>query len=606
MAHKLCSIRIRIRVSVPLLVLGLGLTTLNSPAQAIAPVESQVVVARVDKMARVPQPLHIIDWKKTARDYYTVLFNPDLKGVGFPVVNLASDAKHFGFDPYLKPQRRRDPRGEAHSCILSVVGADMLGLDMTCLYNMNWIEPTIEWFDTRTQIWSNRPGSGRKVAHVVYEYWPLAIGTLLADRFPTHEAFNTALVQQAETLLQMGRDFGYPGHLHVDQDYQYQDGKWCVLPRRIDSNFGNAATFAWALYAAYTRTNNAEYLAAAKEAIAWWLASPGRYEASHEMGPLVLARLNAEQGCNFDMQRMLNIWFGDYTAFTPNLAGPQVMPWGITAGTQLGGVTCDGLDGACWRKPREDGFYAFAMGSYQAPGWLLPAVRYDQRIARVAARYALNAANSCRYFLGIDMDWEHQDHKDWRDSLPNGIGYLFSYEGVRSLPHANDAENCPQPYGTGDAIIGQYRRAKTPLTQYWIDKKQFSASSDNIALYMGSSIGFLGALYNATNVEGIIAWDLNITDHFAPCSYPTRLLYNPFSEAKTVTLNAGHALADLYDTVTGQFIRRNVRGEQSITLAPDQAAVIVIAPANIQPKLVGHQLQLNGITINYRAGNTPP
>jgi hypothetical protein len=480
----------------------------------------------------------------------------------------------------------------------------MLGLDMARLYDRNWIAPTFEWFDPHTKIWSNRPGSGHKVAHVIYEYWPLVIGTLLADQFPKHEPFNTALLQQADTVLQMAKDLGFPGRLNLDQDYQFRDGKWVVLPRRVDSNVGNAASFAWVLYAASTKTSNPEYLAAAKEAIAWWLSTPGRYEMSHAMGPLVLARLNAEQGCAFDMQRMLDIWFGDYTAFTPNLPEGQVMPWGITSGTRLGCVTCDGLDGACWRK--SDGFYAFAMGSYQAPGWLLPAVRYDPRMARAAARYALNAANSCRYFLGIDLDWEHQDHKDWRDSLPDGLGYLFSYEGVRSLPHANTSEHTPQPYGTGDAIIGQYRRAKTPLAQYWSDKTQFSRTSDNIALYMGASIGFLGALYNATDVEGIIAWDLNITDYFAPPSYRTRLLYNPFHEPKTVTLNIGDTAADLYDTVTGGFIRKNVSGNQKITLAPDQAAVIVFAPVGGKMSCEGNRTLINGVVVNWRSGAATP
>ncbi len=301
------------------------------------------------------------------------------------------------------------------------------------------------------------------------------------------------------------------------------------------------------------------------------------------------------------MRRMLNIWFGDYTAFTPNLPEGQVMPWGIVAGSQLGGVTCDGLDGACWRGQPEGGFYAFAMGSYQAPGWLLPAVRYDQRIARAVGRYALHAANSCRYFLGIDLDWEHQDHKDWRDSFAGGTGHLFSYEGVRSQPHAGNPHHNPQPYATGDEVIGRLHRDKIPLDQYWTDKKEFCKSSDNIALYMGASIGFLAAPYNATDVDGIIAWDLNITDHFAPPSYPTRLLYNPFDTARTVTLNAGEAASDMYDTVAGQFIRKNVRGPQKVILAPDQAAVIVIAPANLKAEIFGRQVRLNGITVDYRA-----
>ena len=587
-----------------LLSIALLLAT-RAGAQTGAPAEPQLVVPRVEQMARVPQPLHILDWKKTARDYYALLFNPEAQGHGLPAVTLAPDRKHFDFDAYLQTTRQRETRGEAHACLVPVIGASLCGLDMARLYDVNWIEPTSEWFDQRTHLWANRPGSGTKVAHVIYEYWPLVIGTLLADRFPTQEIFAAALCQQADALLQMGKAMGFPGRLNLDQDYQFRDGRWQVLPRRIDSNFGNAAAFSWALLAAHTKTLQPEQLAAAKEAIAWWLAHPGRYEMSHAMGPLVLARLNAEHGCEFDMQRMLNIWFGDHAAFTPEPPESQCMPWGITAGTHLGGVTCDGLDGACWRKA-DHGFYAFAMGSYQAPGWLLPAVRYDQRIARAVARYALNAANSCRYFLGVDLDGEHQDHKDWRDALPGGnAGYLFSYEGVRSQPHASTSAHTPQPYATGDAVFGRYRRGKLPFTQYWTDKKSFSHQSDNIALYMGASIGFLGAPFNATEVAGIIAWDLNITDHFAPPSYPTRLLHNPFGETKTVTLNVGEKAADLYDTITGAFIRKNVSGAQQLSLAPDQVAVIVLAPANRKAALVGRQLQLGGVTINYRATHLP-
>lgn len=569
------------------------------PCRGAHAAEPQIAVARVEQMPRVPEPLHLIDWKKTAREYYTVLFNPQLKGPGLPAVNLSDDRKHFGFDSYLVAQRSRRPTGEAQACLVPVVGANMLGLDMAHLYGMNWIDPTEEWFDPQTGIWANRPHSGRKIAHVIYEYWPLAIGTLLADAFPKDERFNAHLIQQADTLVQMGKDLGFPGRLNLDQDYQYRDGQWKVLPRRVDSNVGNAGCFAWALYAAYTRNPRPEYLALAKEAIAWWLAHPGRYEMSHEMGPLVLARLNAEHACDFDMQRMLNIWFGDYTAFTPPPQEDQVMPWGIVAGSQP--VSCDGLDGACWRGERKPGFYAFAMGSYQGPGWLLPAVRYDQRIARAVARYALNAANSCRYFLGIDLDWDHQDHKDWRDSLADGTGSLFSYEGVRSQPHAADARHRFHPYATGDYLIGRYRQAHVPLDKYWIGKADFSKSADNIALYMGASIGFLGAPFNLTDVPGIIAWDLNITDHFAPPSYPTRLLYNPFDTPKTIVLNVGETKSDLYDTVAGEFIDRNARGPQKITLLPDQAAVIVIAPANLKSQLLGHQFQLNGVTVDYRA-----
>ena len=182
------------------------------------------------------------------------------------------------------------------------------------------------------------------------------------------------------------------------------------------------------------------------------------------------------------------------------------------------------------------------MGSYQGPAWLLPVARYDTRFARSIARYALNAANSCRLFLGVDLDGDHQDHLDWRNALPDRQGWLFSYEGVRSEPHCVDAAHRPAPYATGDPLaLFSKRYGPSNRAQYWVDKKQFSKESQNISLYMGNHIGFLGAVYNATDVPGIIAWDLTKTDYFRAACYPTYLLYNPYDEAKTVQFDVGAA-----------------------------------------------------------------
>ena len=588
-----------IRMPRPCAVFLVATVALVLPARAAEP---QFAVACVEKMPRLPQPLHLIDWREAARRYYRVAFDPRAEGPGLPAVNLSADGGHFGFDPYLVPDRRRDARGEAHACVIGVAGASLVGLDMTSLHGIDWVTPTTEWYDGRTGIWSNRPGSGKAIGHVVYEYWPLVIGTLIADAFPERDEFQDALLRQADVLVQMAKEMGFPGRLDLDRHYVHDGNAWQVEPRRIDSNSGNAAALAWVLYAAHARRPDPEYLAVAKEALDWWLRHPGRYEVTHQPGPLVAARLNAEHGCDFDVERLLTIWFGDYAAYVPMLPAYQVMPWGVTAGSTLDGVTCDGLDGARMRHKPDNGFYAFAMGSYQGPGWLLPAVRYDQRLARAVARYCLHAATSCRHFLGIGLDWNHQDHKDWRDALPGGNGYLFSYEGVRWEPFWGDAEHAFRPYGTGDVVAlfsKRYERANAAA--YWADKREFSARADNIAIYMGNNIGFLGAVYHATDVPGIVAWDLNATDHFAPPSHPTRLVHNPHPEPKPVTLDVGPVACDVYETVAGRFVRRRVAGPQAFTLAPDQAAVLVFVPAGATPRRAGRRLLADDVVIDYRA-----
>lgn len=188
-------------------------------AEPIVAAAPQAVSARVERMPRLPQPLNLIDWRETSRRYYRLAFDPRAEGPGLPAVTLSADGKHFGFDSYLTPDRKRDARGEAHACVLGVVGAILVGLDMTALHGNDWVTPTIEWFDAQAGIWSNRPGSGRAIGHVVYEYWPLVIGTLMADAFPERAEFRDALVRQADVLVEMAKNMGFPGRLDLDQHY---------------------------------------------------------------------------------------------------------------------------------------------------------------------------------------------------------------------------------------------------------------------------------------------------------------------------------------------------------------------------------------------------
>jgi hypothetical protein len=570
-------------------------TTAGMAVSAIA-AEPQIDVPWVQAISRMPQPLHVIDWKQTAKDYYRVVFDPAAKGKNLPAVNLAPGGKYFGFPPYLAPGRKSaTDNGEAIACLSAVIGAQLMGLDMHTYAGIDWTAGCKCWFDEPEGVYQDRIGQrGGNVSHVIYGYWPLALGVMITDRNRDDPDYRRNIDRQFAFLLQMAEAFGCPDHPDLKQGYDI--AKRTVRPIQIDWNPGNASCLAWMLYAGYQWTGDRQYLECAKSALHWQFTHPGRYEISHAMGPLVVARINAEQGEDFDMKWMMDNWFGDYT----RLPG-FVHEWAITHGTNLNGMTCDGLDGAWWRWPDNNGFYAFAMGSYQAPAWLLPVVRYDQRFARSIGRYALNAANSCRFFLGIDLDYDHQDHLDWRESLPQGKGFVFSYEGFRTEPHHVDAAHPFRPYATGDPIaLFAHKYDDGRSGQYWIDKKQFSGESQNIALYMGNHIGFLGSIFNATDVPGIIAWDVTKTDYYRPRCYPTFLIYNPYEQEKTISFDVGPAARDLYDTVSGQFIRRSVSGKQPLAIEADRAMVMVLAPAGGTMVRDGTKLKINDVVVNYR------
>jgi hypothetical protein len=297
--------------------------------------------------------------------------------------------------------------------------------------------------------------------------------------------------------------------------------------------------------------------------------------------------LNAEHGCKLDMDRVLGTWFGD--------GDPKQTPWKVTAGMRCGGVTCDGLDGAWWGGP-EPGFHAFAMGTLQGPAWLVPVARYDPQYARDIGRYALHAAASTRLLQGFNLDWDHQDHKDWKDC--HDPQCLLFYEAVTSWDWSS--QHRFQPYATGDPIRLGWGAPKIAPQEYLLEKRKwFSNSSRNIALYMGNHVGFLGGIMELTDVPGILRWDCAATDWFHSPAYPTWLVYNPYSEAKVVHLTVGPAKVDLYDVVRHGFVERGVRGSVRLTLPSGAAAVLVAATAGGKVTRDGSRTLIEGVVVDF-------
>ena len=153
------------------------------------------------------------------------------------------------------------------------------------------------------------------------------------------------------------------------------------------------------------------------------------------------------------------------------------------------------------------------------------------------------------------------------------------------------------------ASAGVYRRI-APKDYYAEKRKWFSRTSHNLALYMGYHIGFLGGIMTLTDVPGILRWDCVATDWFHAPAYATFLICNPFADPKTVTLPVGPSECDLYDTVTGTFIARDVTGATFLRLAPDQVMVLVFTPPHGSVSHTGFRLLINDVVVDYQYRNS--
>ena len=103
-----------------------------------------------------------------------------------------------------------------------------------------------------------------------------------------------------------------------------------------------------------------------------------------------------------------------------------------------------------------------------------------------------------------------------------------------------------------------------------------------------------------TDVPGILRWDCLATDWFHSSAYPTHLYYNPFQNTRTITFHLSQP-ADLYDLVTGTFVANNVEDGDRLSIAPNQALVLVQVPPGAKIECRKNQLMANGVVIDYRA-----
>ncbi len=126
-----------------------------------------------------------------------------------------------------------------------------------------------------------------------------------------------------------------------------------------------------------------------------------------------------------------------------------------------------------------------------------------------------------------------------------------------------------------------YTNLKAPVAQgdgpKWVPRK--NPEESQFSIYGSGHAGIFGSIIRATNVPGILQLNLLATDFNHDKAYPSYLYYNPYIETKSVLMNIekGQAM-DLYNTVSGSFIARNVSSSTQIEITSQQAAVIVCVP----------------------------
>ncbi|MFA5816585.1 MAG: hypothetical protein WC865_13300 [Bacteroidales bacterium] len=560
------------------------LTVLWSCSQQTSEPVAQTSLPRIDQMPALPQPLKIIDWKKKAILFDSLVFNFNNQASYGPLIWLDSSRRNFNqvtFGLYtVIGDARQGPKknnGEFHEALTSLnalLSAGLLGIDKTNQHGFNFVRMAQNYFnsDTKWNIVMNNTspdvamaggGYGRDWWYDVYPnvlYYGVA--ALFRDVENTEFIQRTVAEQfyKADSVLNGNYDYSY-------FDYARMKGMRNHIPLQQDAAGGHA----WVLLSAWHKFGDERYLRRAKSATEALLNQKESrfYEILLPFGAYTAARLNAENGTNYDVTRLLNHIFDGCQSKDGRYG------WGVIA-EKWGNYDVYGLQGSI----TDGGGYAFFMNSVAMAWPLVPLVKYEPQYARAIGKYMLNAVNASRLFYPDQIEEKNQ----WLPQLKDLTKGIIGYEGLRKT----DDMNNPALKGISPVAIGDGPK--------WVAGQP---QESMFSLYSTSIAGVFGAIVNKTGVEGILALNCNATDFYAENKYPVYLYYNPYEEDRTVTYSSDNSI-DLFDIVSKKYLAKGERGNVNIRLPAGEAALVVVLPAGTHLKAEGSKIKAGNVIIAYK------
>ncbi len=519
----------------------------------------QLNISRVDQMPDLPQPYLMRDWDEVAMNYDAFIFDLSKTGEYLPLVSFLPSGTNI---PALQPilldtyvGTSSVNQAEAINILPAIVGASLVGIDKSQQNGINWVEKTKDFFNSKNgqDVYLNgyNASSGNDWW---YDLMPNIFFYQLSSLYNDAD-FQSQLTTVADRWLEAVSAMGASTTPWTTPNMNYRG--WYLSTMTGNSNGVHepeaAGAIAWLLYNAWQKTGDEKYLNGAQHAIEYLssLTSNPSYELQLPYGTLVAAKLNATLGTNYNINKMLG-WSFD--------RGP-LRGWGTIVGS-WDGKDVSGLIGEANDAGND---YAFIMNGFQQAAALAPLMKYDKRYARAISKWLLNLANATRLFYPAYLDAVKQDDYAW--SQEHDPQSVIAYEALKENWEGKAL------YGTGDA-----RRSGWAAT--------------NLGVYGSSHVGYLAAITDLTNIDGILRLDLNATDFYGDTRHATYAYFNPYTSDQLVTLSLGAGQFDIYATISESIIANNATGEYVIDIKAGEVIIVSILPPDAEGALVNENGKL--------------
>ena len=527
---------------------------------------SQVAITRVEGMPNQPEPYKMLAWKEKAINFDSYVFDHDAIGEYLPLIWIDSAQRNiaqnsFGLFTVIGDIRQGTNinNGEFHEALASLaalMSAGLVGIDKTNQDGYNYIKMVQNYFNsdnswniimnnTSAEIAMLGGGYGRDWW---YDVFPNVLYYAVCDLYPDVEGaelIQRSIAEQfykADSVLAGNYDYSY-------FDYAAMEGKRNQVPFQQDA----AAGHAYVLYSAYKKFGDEKYLEGAKSSLEALLSLQESrfYEVLMPFGALTAARMNAEQGTNYDVGKILD-WTFDGCVAEDGRKG-----WGIIS-ERWGEFDIYGLQGSL----TDEGGYGFLMNTFDMAWPLIPMVKYSPEYARTIGKWMLNAANAARLFYPYEIPDENQ----WLPEIKSITKNVIGYEGVKKIDsYSEDRLKGVSPVAIGDG------------PDWVVSQPEVSMFS----IYGSAHVGIFGAIIEETNVQQILKLDCQATDFYGDKNYPIYLYYNPYEESKEISYhNTGVESVDLYDIISGTFVTYQVQKEGYFKIPANEAMLIIVIPAD--------------------------
>lgn len=530
----------------------------------------QIDLTRIDQMPDLPSPYLMRDWEEVTIGYDEFVFDFNADGEYLPLLFFRNNTVNYpgdiSFGLHTVVGTTSPTSGEAINVIPAVVGARLVGIDKSNQNGYNWVRMCREYFNNRPEqnVYKNHPVDDT-YDDWWYETMPNVFFYQLYDLYPNTDDFDFQLRSVADQWLRAVEAMGGSSIPWNVPNMDYSGWNLSNMTPHIgDVKEPEAAgAIAWLLYNAYKETGEERYRIGAEWSMEFLNNYPTNpsYELQLPYGIYIAAKMNAELGTQYNIEKMLN-WTFD--------VGP-LRNWGSIVGT-WGGLDMHGLIG----EVNGTNDYPFLMNTFQQAGALLPLLRYDDRFADALGKWMLNAANATQYFYPNYLPANKQDSEEWAFQYdPNSY---IGHEAIRQSMYGSS------PYATGDAIAGGW-------------------GETNLVLYGSSHVGIFGSIIDTTDVEGILKLDLRKTDFFRDNAYPTYLFYNHYDTEKAISFDVG-SNKDIYESTSNTFLSSGVSGITQITIPANRSYIVVLTPNGGNITYDYDKMLVSGVVVDYMSGQT--